>query len=93
MTVSNAKRPLGQHAVTGRSRLLADAQLFRANGSSRPILLKNSVSADDGKNPAPVGCDGRGKLGAYREELMSRCRAYSSLQQRTMDQILDQIRI
>jgi hypothetical protein len=58
-----------------------------------PILLKNSVSADVGKNPAPVGCEGRGKLGAYREELMSRCRAYSLLQQRTMDQILDQIRI
>jgi hypothetical protein len=65
----------------------------RLNVCYGSILLKNSVSADDEKNPAPVGCEGRGKLGAYREELMSRCRAYSLLQQRTMDQILDQIRI
>jgi hypothetical protein len=64
-----------------------------SRGCKRPILLKNSVSADDGKNSAPVGREGRGKLGAYREELMSRCRAYSLLQQRTMDQILDQMRI
>lgn len=35
-----------------------------SNGGSGSILLKNPVSAHDGKNLAPVGREGRVKLGA-----------------------------
>ena len=36
-----------------------------SNGGSGSILLKNPVSAHDEKNLAPVGREGRVKLGAY----------------------------
>ena len=35
-------------------------------GSRRPILMNNSVSAHDGKNLAPVGREDRVELGAYQ---------------------------
>ena len=36
LTAIAANLPLDQRAVTGNSRLFADAQKFRANGSTRP---------------------------------------------------------
>jgi hypothetical protein len=44
------------------------------------ILLKNSVSADDGKILAPVGRESLFRLGPYQDELISRCCAYPLLQ-------------
>jgi len=34
--------------------------------------VENPGSTDDGKNPAPFGGEGRSKLGAYQDQLISR---------------------
>jgi hypothetical protein len=49
------------------------ASVEDANGSFRPILLKNSFAADDQKILAVIGSEARFTLGGYTEELMLRC--------------------
>jgi hypothetical protein len=52
------------------NRLVAAVSTVR----SRPILLKNSFSNDDGKILGVIRREARSRLGGYMKGLMSRCR-------------------
>jgi hypothetical protein len=52
-------------------------------------LLKNSISADDGKISAVMGREARFEVGDHKEDLMSRCGTSGCVYKREWDVIFD----
>jgi len=64
-----------------------------STGSTRPILLKNSVLTDAEKNLALMGREGHIRLGDDQDELISQRRASPLLQKRKGAGIFNRIHI